>query len=326
MKKHLIGARLALQIIIMAACSPATPIPTNPPTIAKSVPRHENWGIYTLDLSTERIELIYSTPWRISGLRLNPSGDRLAFSLRVEGDQLENEEICTLGVDGADFLRLTENDFLDTYPAWSPEGTQLAFLSWRGESMDIYLMNADGSNQLQLYDSGSHDGDVHWVGDQLVYTQNSQIWMINADGSGAHQVSNPPRSGEWGQAVLPFGDYDPNFSPDGSAIAFERMVADDTQHGNYDIFLIQPDGTGEKRLTQNNNTQGLPQWSHAGDKIVYIISAVGNEGVYHIFMMNADGSDNHNVMPGYVPPGFLAHSAIFSQDDSMIYFAGQWWE
>ena len=150
--------------------------------------------------------------------------------------------------------------------------------------------------------------------------------MINTDGSGAHQISDPPRAGEWGQAVLPFGDYDPNFSPDGTKIAFERMVADDTQHGNYDIFLINPVGTGETQLTTNSNTQGLPQWSHAGDKIVYIISAIGNEGKYEIFIMNADGSDNHNVMPDYIPPGFLAHSAIFSLDDGKIYFAGQWWE
>ncbi len=315
-----------LIVVLLVGCAPSAPIPTNTPTIQRTVPREENWGIYALDLSTEQIELIYSTPWRIAGLRLSPSGDRFAFSLMIEGDTHDDEEICTVDVDGSDFQRLTENDNLDTYPAWSPDGSQLAFLSWRDKSMDLYLMNVDGSDPRLLYDSGSHDGDVHWVGENLVYTQNSQIWMINTDGSGAHQISDPPRAGEWGQAVLPFGDYDPNFSPDGTKIAFERMVADDTQHGNYDIFLINPVGTGETQLTTNSNTQGLPQWSHAGDKIVYIISAIGNEGKYEIFIMNADGSDNHNVMPDYIPPGFLAHSAIFSLDDGKIYFAGQWWE
>ncbi len=326
MKKIHLAVLLGLLILTITSCSPAAPVPTSTPTIELTVPREENWGIYSLDLTTDQIELIYSTPWRISGLRLSPAGDRFAFSLMIEGDQHEDEEICTVNVDGSDFQRLTENGTLDTYPAWSPDGTQLAFLAWQGDSMDIFMMNTDGSDQRQLYDSGSHDGDVHWVGDHLVYTQNSQIWMINADGTNPHQISDPPRAGEWGQAVLPFGDYDPNFSPEGNKIAFERMVADDTQHGNYDIFLINPDGTGETRLTTNSNTQGLPQWSHAGDKIVYIISAIGNDGLYEIYVMNSDGRDNRNVTPGYVPPGFLAHSAIFSMDDSKIYFAGQWWE
>ncbi|MBC8505720.1 MAG: PD40 domain-containing protein [Anaerolineales bacterium] len=268
MKKFYSAILLGLLIFTITSCSPAIPDPTNTPTIELTIPRQENWGIYSLDLSTEKIKLIYSTPWRISGLRLDPSGDRFAFSLMIDGDGHDFEEICTVNLDGSGFQRLTENDTLDTYPAWSPGGTRMAFLAWRNDSMDIFMMNADGSDQRLLYDSGSHDGDVHWVGDQLVYTQNSQIWMINSDGSDAHQISDPPRAGEWGQAVLPFGDYDPNFNPDGSKIAFERMVAEDTQHGNYDIFLINRDGTGETPLTTNSNTQGLPQWSHAGDRIV----------------------------------------------------------
>ncbi len=314
---------LMLIILLLGlACSIGTPIQSD----NRSVPHEGRWGIYALNLSTEEVGLIYSSAWEITGLRLSPDGSRFAFSQKIDGENLDNDEICIAGVDGTNFLRLTQNDILDTYPAWSTDGTKIAFLSMRGATLDIYLMDTDGSNQRLLYDSGSHDGDVHWINDRIVFTRNSQIWMMNSDGTGAAQVTQPPRAGEWGQAVLPFGDYDPRFSPDGTKIVFERLLNDETSHGNYDIYTINSDGSGETALTHNGYTQGLPGWSYQGNQIVFAVSAIGNEGAYDIYLMNADGNNLRNVTPDYFPPNFLANSPIFSLDDSTIYFVGEWWE
>ena len=43
-------------------------------------------------------------------------------------------------------------------------------------------------------------------------------------------------------------------------------------------------------------------------------------------MMNADGTDNHNITPDYFPAEFLCHTPVFSIDDSKIFFIGEWWE
>jgi Tol biopolymer transport system component len=290
----------------------------------KSIPHKERWGIYALDLTTGDVDLLYSAPNRICGLHVS-SDNTFVFSQGFGGNDTEHEEICTVNMDGTGFTRLTDNKIVDTYPCWSPDGSAIAFLSWRDDTMDVYVMGKDGSNLRKLYDSGYHDGDIHWLHNKIVFTRNSQIWVMDEDGTGAHSITDPPRAGEWGEAVLPFGDYDPRLSPDGTTIAFERLVDDTTRHGNYNIYAISIDGTHERALTNTGYTQGLPKWSRAGDKIVYLVSARGEEGHYRIYVMNADGTNNQNVSSDF-PGGFLCHSPIFSSDDSVIYFAGEWWE
>jgi hypothetical protein len=187
-------------------------------------------------------------------------------------------------------------------------------------------MDADGMNQRLLYDSGYHDADIHWVGDKIAFTRNSQIWIMEEDGTGATRLTDPPRAGEWGESVLPFGDYDPRISPDGERIVFERMVDDSSPHGNYDLFIIDSDGSNERRLTESGWTQGLAVWSPSGDSIAYSVAAVDEEGRYDIYMMNGDGSQVRDLTSQHFPPGFLAHESVFSVDGSKIYFIGEWWD
>ena len=187
-------------------------------------------------------------------------------------------------------------------------------------------MNADGSNVQKLYDSGYHDADIDWAGDKIVFTSQSRIWKMQDDGTNPTILTNPPRAGEWGNANLPFGDYDPRLDSDGTKIVFERLEGDSSIHGNYNIYTINIDGSGETRLTNNGYSQGLASWSQSGDKIVYTVSSINDEGKYDLFTMNADGTNNQNITPNYFPAAFLCYTAIFSKDDSQIFFMGEWWE
>lgn len=293
---------------------------------AQSVPQEGRWGIYALDLKTEAVELLYSSASEISTLRLNEAGDVLLFAQKIGGDENERSEICSINVDGQGFTQLTNNSFWDLYPVWSPDGSQVAFLSLRRADFDIYVMNADGSDQRLLYDSGGYDADLDWQGDKIVFTANSRVWIMNSDGAQPFRVTDPPRAGEWGNANLPFGDYDPRLSPDSSRIVFERLEGDDSPHGNYNLFLVNPDGSGKTRLTDSGYAQGLASWSHSGDRLVYIVSAIGEAGQFDIYMMNADGANNRSITPDYFPASFLVHEAIFSADDSRVFFIGEWWK
>jgi Tol biopolymer transport system component len=304
------------------------------PSGNRELSHEKNWGIYSLNLETEETELLYSSANKISRIRLSNTGDQLAFSqpfessngaCEVEGTPVNVcEEICTIRVDGEGYRRLTDNEFGDLVPCWSADDSQIFFLSFR-ETMDIFMMDADGSDIAEVYDSGFQDSDLHYSDGKIVFTRNSQIWMMNEDGTGATQITDPPRAGEKGNAVLPFGDYDPNLSPDGDRIVFERLVGDETVHGNYDIYVVNSDGSGETAITNNGYTQGLPVWSHSGEKIVYLVSAIGTEGKYDIYLMNADGSENRNITPTYFPADFLCHDPIFSEDCSKILFIGEWY-
>ena len=311
--------KLCLVLLFMASSSIVS-------SNAGYVPYLEEWGIYELDLEAGQVAVIYSSPRKLETLSVDEAGERLAFTTWIGGDADENREICVLGVDGGSFVRLTDNEVWDLYPTWSPDGSEMAYLSWRNETLDIWVMDSDGGGQRLLYDSGGHDADIDWVGDTIAFTRNSQIWMMGCDGSDPRRLTDPPRAGEWGGSVLPFGDYDPRISPDGGRVVFERMVDDSSPHGNYDLYMVNIDGTGETRLTENGWTQGLASWSGDGERLVYLVSAVGLEGRYDVYMIDADGSDIRDLTAELFPPGFLAHSPVFSADDESIYFIGQWWD
>lgn len=294
------------------------------PVASSSVPYLEEWGIYELDLESETVSPVFTSPEEVITVRLDSTGERLAVCMKTGGTGYEHSEIYTMDTDGEVLVRLTENDNWDLYPSWSPNGEEIAYLSF-GETLDLWRMDSDGENQRLFYDSGGHDSDIHWVDDLIAFTRDSQIWVINSDGSNPQQVTDPPRAGDWGEAVLPFGDYDPRISPDSSMVVFERLVDDSSQHGNYDIFTVNLDGSSETCLTENGWTQGLVSWSNDGRNLVYTVSAIGLEGRYDLYMMNSHGSDVVDLTSSIFPEGFLANSAIFSKDDSKIYFIGQWW-
>lgn len=291
-----------------------------------TVPHEGTYGIYTLDLTTNEVALVYSTSNEVytSALQLNTNGDTLVFAQKIGGSNDSNTEIFTIDVNGENLKRITNNSFWDLYLAWSPDGSKIAFLSKREKDLDIYVMDTDGSNQHKLYDSRSHDADIDWAGDIIVFTSMFHIWRIKDDGTAPTQVTILANAGQWGAANLPVGDYDPRLSSDGAKIVFERLEDPNSTHGSYNIFAINVDGTGETRLTSTGYAQGLANWSHDGGRIVYLVAAIGNEGKYDMYVMNADGTNNHNATPSYFPTNFLCHSPVFSKEDSKLYFIGQW--
>ena len=328
-------AQLVLLMLILTACGgacTAVPVPRPDatdlrfsPSIQPVVPHEARWGIYRLRLDTNAVDLVFSSPIAIASLGVNSRGDRFIFSQKAEGGGDATEEIYTLSTDGSDLRRITTNTFWDLYPVWSPDGSRVAFLSQRAASLGIYLMNADGGEVGMLQDSSSHEADIDWRGEQIVYTRDNSIWVVQSDGTGVRRLTNPPRAGEWGNANLPFGDYDPRLSPDGTQVVFERLVGDQAAHGNYDFFSFDMVTSKETRLTRSGYSQGLASWSRSGTQLAYIVAAIGEAGQYDIYTMSADGTKSQNVTPAYFPSEFLCHSVAFSVDDAVVYFIGEWW-
>ena len=192
---------------------------------------------------------------------------------------------------------------------------------------DSYTVGTEGGEAASLlYDSGYHDADIDWRGDRVAFTRQSLIWTMREDGTEARAVTSNPDAGTPSNANLPFGDYDPRISPDLSRILFERLDDDQSPHGNYNIYSIGADGTGETQLTNTGYSQGFATWSPDGERIAFLVAAIGETGVYDLYLMNADGSDARNVTPGYFPAGFLCHAPSFSADGDKLFFIGEWWE
>lgn len=240
-----------------------------------------------------------------------------------------DSEICLINPDGSGYERLTNNNWLDAYPCWSPDASKILFLSWPdrpANTMDIFVMDANGANPSELYDSGYHDGDCSWTGSMIVFTRESQIWVMDDDGTNAEQVTDYALAGQQGNADLPFGDYDPRIDPSETLICFDRMVDDQSTSGNYDFYTIDAFGGGPTAITDTGWQQFIAEWSHAGDLLVFTVGAKGGEGLFDLYTMSPTGSGLSNITPSHWPAEFLCTHGVFSHDDSSIYFAGEWWE
>jgi Tol biopolymer transport system component len=202
------------------------------------------------------------------GLKPSPKGNgKLVFSSSRGGTL----EIYTMNADGSNVTQLTTDG--GNMPAWSPDGTKIAYRSGKLGDSTIYVMNADGSNQTQLSQAHSWDSFPAWSpdGKRLAFIRGTQLFVINADGTG--ETSLPlSLNGVYGT---------PSWSPDGTKIALSGSAV------NFDIYVANTDGTNIKKLTTTTANEFSPAWSADGGRIVFQSNRDGNTEIY---VMNADGS------------------------------------
>jgi len=160
---------------------------------------------------------------------------------------------------------------------------KIVFHSNRDGDFEVFVMNPDGSNVVQLTDNGvddfwpvvSPDGTkiAFWTGRD----GNQEIYVMAVDGS------SPTRVTTAGAA-----DRQPAWSPDGEMIAFHRVV-----NSTKEIYTIKVDGTGINRLTNNTFDDSEPAWSPDGSLIAFMTNRDGDNEIY---TMNAsDGSNPSNL-------------------------------
>jgi TolB protein len=134
----------------------------------------------------------------------SPDGQRIVFTSHDPADNRFNStsaEIYAINPDGTGaWERLTYNNEEERAPDWSPDGTRVVFMCRRGGSdFEICVMNADGSNQIQLTDNSVGDLTPSWSpdGQRIVFHRNvipglAQLWLMNADGTDQTQLTSPP--------------------------------------------------------------------------------------------------------------------------------------
>ena len=182
--------------------------------------------------------------------------------------------------------RLTTDGNFKEHPAWSPDGSLIAFTVYLKGKVGLVAMAPGAAEWKHITPldenperepAWSPDGKrILFVHDSLSGTDGQlELHLMNADGSDSKRLVTP--------AKRPAQDEHPAWSPDGKTIAFTT-----TRDGNQEIYLCDADGGNLRRITTHKAIDSHPTWSPDGRQIAFCSARFGN---MEICVMNADGSD-----------------------------------
>lgn len=226
-------------------------------------------------------------------------GSKIAFV----SDGTGNKEIYISAFDGYDPRRLTINNAITLFPAWSSDSKWLAFTSYKGGNPDLYIRNLAKAQESKVSKQGINITPAWAPGKfelaaTLSFSGDQEIYLLTGSGKIIKRLTKS-------RGI----DVTPTWSPDGKKIAFVS-----NRSGNAQIYIKDLASGRVNRLTYEGKKNTQPSWSPRGDKIAYTSQM---EGEHHIFIIGTDGQNP--VQLTYEPRD--NESPTWSPDGSLIAFS-----
>jgi len=277
---------------------------------------HLGYSIFLLSLDSLEVRRL-SSPLNsigVSNLAFSPDGETLAFTKASQAF----DAIYTVPVSGGEEQRVVSDGTFHWGLAWTPDGRNIVFANagWPVNAGWLWKVPFPGGGEPERLQFSQEGIEPAIRGNRLVYvhqTANLNIWRRNlnslvAAGSPDRLISSTKM------------ESGPQFSPDGTKIAFES-----TRSGAYEVWMCRSDGSGPVQLTHFNSVTGTPRWSPNGQQIAFDSGVGGN---VDIFVVDAQGGSPHrltsepsiDVVPSWSRDG---HSIYFSSNRSG---SGQVWK
>ena len=253
--------------------------------------------IYAMDLNGKNLELLTTSFAFDDWAAWSPD----TFKILFQSDRIPDTsytpryQIYVMNSDGSNVGQLTfadtardsvTNHVIDTtssfHPAWSPDGTKIAFASTRDTNPEIFVMDPNGTNVVRLTHDAANDAQPAWSpdGTKIAFASdrdgNAEIYVMDANGSGQVNLTNNAAS-----------DLAPAWSPDGTKIAFQS-----DRQSNYAVWVMNADGSKPVRLTDPTAPAGAPSWSPDATRIAY-------EQDGDLWVMNVDGTRKIRITSGF---------------------------
>ncbi len=192
----------------------------------------------------------------------SPDGKHIAFVLMRNG----LEQIYLMNADGTAVEPLTPAEVKTIHPNWNPDSKSIAYCTDddlkppKKNPAEIYSIEIASRKIVKLIGDGGVNTYPAWSPDgkriafrRMLGESNSEVFLANADGSEAHNLTNDPAFDGW-----------PAWSPDGTKIAFAS-----NRRGSYEIYVMDPDGSGVRKVANNEGRATAPQWTKDGKNIFF---------------------------------------------------------
>lgn len=220
-----------------------------------------------------------------------------------------SKEIYVADYDGANPKQLTKHGSISILPKASPDGSKLAYISFKDRYPYLYVFDRATGKSTVLSKNVGLNATPAWSPDgrsiAMVLSKdgNSEIYVKNPDGTGERRLTHDPAS-----------DSSPTFDPSGKQLAF---VSD--RGGTPQIYVMDSDGGNAHRVSMVGGKAYDPTWSPDGKMIAFVSEQSGLGLV--IFVMNADGSNARQL----IQPGGLNESPSWSPDSRHVMYCSTGW-
>ena len=232
--------------------------------------------------------------------KFSPDGREIVFTRLAPG--LPNTEIFVMSAQGGDPAQLTRTPTGNSDPTWSPDGTQIAFVSARDHQIpQIFIMRSDGTDVRQITHDTAGKSELAWSprGNRIAFVRvpatggDREIYSIRPNGSGLTDLTRDPNN----------YDIEPAWSPDGTKIAYSGPFHAKGSVGG-DLWIMAADGSHKHELDHENNGYSdgaYPAWSPDGRTIAF--TANNGSGYYHVWSVPSTGGRNTELVANRVPGG-----------------------
>lgn len=241
------------------------------------------WGRISPD---RRRILFYRTP---KGVHDRDYTKTSLWMVAASGDGLV--EIRPAGTDGWQ---------VQGHAEWSPDGTELVMFGGRKSNSQIYVTTLTGRDPRQVTDRGGVSLDPSWSPD------GTTIAFVGCPRSicffGSYEIYTIAATGEGGATRITsdgMRDHDPYYSPDGTRLAWLTQTSNDGPVGVWNIRIAAADGSGQRRLTDDQAVNSKPEWSRDGATIYFHRLDPARSLLFSIFAISPDGSGRREVTTGH---------------------------
>jgi TolB protein len=212
--------------------------------------------------------------------RWAPDATRIAFTCYVPFRGITSAQICLYSTELNRLVSFPRYRGTNSSPAWSPDGSEIAFMSSQGGDPEIYVCDINGGHLHRITFAAGVSTSPAWnpkTGKQIVFVSDRAgapvLYLSNSDGSNVQKIDLP----DMGYVI------DPAWSPNGQLVAFSWR----RPSGNYDIYVMDIVTHQLVELTRDAGRNERPSWAPDGRHLVFESTRTGTR---QIWSMLADGS------------------------------------